>query len=231
MRNCDIRLGVEDIEPNLWVAFVLDHPGCFSSATTHGEAVANALARIAEYFEWLSSYDCARPRPGEPIDMKVVEVFHAYPSHKDPDYVVNALFEDDCKPLTREGVEAGLAIYDCAVHDLNALVNKISAAQFTQPLTGHRKSSPEKILEHVVWAEWWYLDRLGLAFPRSEMRGDVLTRLEKVRAQTRAQLPNLVGDTRITDEIDEKWSACKVLRRTLWHVRDHTQQIKKLMGY
>ncbi len=61
------------------------------------------------------------------------------------------------------------------------------------------------------------------------MLGDPLAKLEKARAQTRARLPELVGAAQIVERVGERWSARKVLRRTLWHERDHTQHIAKLI--
>ncbi|MEK7327889.1 MAG: hypothetical protein AAB217_21800 [Chloroflexota bacterium] len=55
-----------------------------------------------------------------------------------------------------------------------------------------------------------------------------MTKLEQVRAHSRACLPKLISDTQIVTLVDEAWSARKVLRRTLWHERDHTRQIAKL---
>ncbi len=224
------HLGVEDIEPNHWVAFVFEHPACFSSAATLDEAVANAPVRIAEYLKWLAGFVDAKSAPNQRIEVQVAQVFHSHPSASDLDYVVNALFDDDVKPLTRADVHAGLIILSYARHDLNALVEKISAAQLTQPLVNDSKNSIAKILDHVAWAEWWYFNRLDLGFPRSAMPRDTLAKLEKVRAQTRALLPNLVGDVRVTEKAGEKWSARKVLRRTLWHERDHTKQIERIVG-
>ncbi len=224
------RLGVEDIEPNHWVAFVFDHPGCFSSAATQEEAIANAPARIVEYFEWLANYDCTAPTRNAAIEVKVEEVFHAYPSADDPSYIVNALFEGDCKPLTRPEIDTGLAIYGYAAHDIKALIEKIPATHLNRSLASDDKNSIAKILDHVAWAEYWYFARLNLAFPRNEMSGDALMKLDLVRKQTQAQMPNLVGYALIVDKIGEKWSARKVLRRTLWHIRDHTHQVKKLIA-
>lgn len=222
------RLGVEDIEPNHWVAFVFGHPGCFSSALTQDGAVANAPAHIAEYLKWLASYNCAMPTPNETIEVQVAEVFHSYPSASDPDYIVNAMFDDDVKPLTRAEVDAAIIILGYARHDLDALIDKIPAAQLTQPLVNESKNSIAKIIDHVAGAEWWYFNRLDLGLPRSEMLHEAFAKLENVRAQTRSLLPNLVGDSRVLEENGEKWSARKALRRTLWHERDHTRQIGRL---
>jgi predicted RNase H-like HicB family nuclease len=84
------RLAVEDIEPNHWVAWVLDLPGCFSSAQTEAEAVAQAPERILTYYAWLSSHDPSLPVVKGLPAVTVVDRFRAYTSPADPDYLVNA---------------------------------------------------------------------------------------------------------------------------------------------
>jgi uncharacterized damage-inducible protein DinB len=84
------------------------------------------------------------------------------------------------------------------------------------------------ILEHVANAEQWYFDRLGLAQPTAEMRSDPLERIVRVRDHTLATLPLLTTRTGVLTLSGETWSARKVMRRTLWHERDHTVHILKL---
>jgi predicted RNase H-like HicB family nuclease len=76
------QLGVEDIEPDHWVAWVFELPGCFASAHTQTEAVATAPAHIAAYFRWLATYGHSMPGVDAPIQTEIVTVFHAFP--KDP---------------------------------------------------------------------------------------------------------------------------------------------------
>jgi predicted RNase H-like HicB family nuclease len=223
------QLGVEDIEPNHWVAFVFDHPGCFSSAMTQEETVAQAPARIAEYFAWLSRRGRTIFLPNTPIRAQVVEVFRSFVS--EGNYVVNAFFEDDRRTLTRDEVDDALRLLDYSRRDLLALIQQISPEELNQPMPGEAQGSAAGILDHIAWAEWWYFDRLNLAFPREEMPEDPFAKLAKVRALTRAQMPRLIGDDRVVEKIGEQWSARKVLRRTLWHERDHTQHIRMLTKY
>ncbi len=82
---------------------------------------------------------------------------------------------------------------------------------------------------HVAWAEWWYVDRLGNAFAREEMPLDPLVALRQVREQLASALPQWVGDARDISRVSEHWSARKVLRRALWHERDHTEQIRSML--
>ncbi len=220
------RLGVEDVEPNHWVAHVFELAGCFSSAHTQDEAIRKAPERIAAHSEWLSRHGRMKFPTHDARDVRVAEVFQSFRSV--PNYIVNAFFEHDRRPLARDDVDEALWLLDCARLDLLNTIEQIPAEQLGQPLAADPKSSIARILDHIAWAEWWYFDRLNLSFARGDMPAEPLAKLEKVRAQTIAQLPWLIGDERIVERSGEHWSARKVLRRTLWHERDHTQQIEKL---
>jgi uncharacterized damage-inducible protein DinB len=203
-------------------------PGCFSSAFTQEEVIAQTPARISEYFAWLASHGRVTSLPKDPIEVQVAEVFRSFIS--EGDYVVNAFFEDDRRPLTSGELEDVFWLLDRTRRDLLAVIQPIPAARLHQPIPGEVQGSIAGILDHIAWAEWWYFDRLGLAFNRAEMPEDPFAKLAKVRAQTRARLPELVGDDRVVERVGELWSPRKVLRRTLWHERDHTQHIAKLMS-
>jgi hypothetical protein len=82
----------------------------------------------------------------------------------------------------------------------------------------------------VAGAENWYLSQLDLAVDRAALLDAVFGRLVTVRANTRNRLVKLIGEGRITERCGERWSVRKILRWTLWHERDHTQHIAKLMG-
>ena len=217
------RLGVEDIEPDHWVAWVFDLPGCFSKARNREDAIANAPLRIAQYFEWLSNHNYSAPRPPEPIEVEVSESFNSFIS--EGDYIVNAFFEDDLRLLSSEEVEHALWLLECTRSDLLQIIQQISSDQLDRSIPGEVQGSIRGILGHIARAEWWYFDRLDLAFKREEMPEDVMKMIEKVRAHARHCLPQLVSNSTITERIGERWSARKIVRRTLWHERAHTQQI------
>ena len=221
------HLALEDVEPDHWIAWVLELPACFSPAQTQEQAIARAPARIAAHFEWLASRGRPSPLAGERIETQVAEVFHSFES--EPEYIVNAFFEADRRPLAREDVDKGLWLLDCTRRDLMGVVQQIPVERLNQPISGEVQASVAGILRHIGIAEWWYFDRLGLAFPREEWPPDPFALLEKVRAQTTARLPGLIGNTRVVERVGEKWSGPKVLRRALWHERDHTEHVAKLI--
>lgn len=222
------HLGVEDMEPGKWLAWVFELTGCFSRALSESEAIAGARAAIEGYLEWTEHHGRTLREVDDQIEVEVAEIFHSYASEKD--YLVNAFFEDDRRPLTETDVEEGLWLLGCTRRDLLAVLDRIPRERFDRPIPDDAFGSLEKIAEHVGTAEWWYFDRLGMAFPREEMPEGSGEKLEKVRAQTVELLPKLVGDGRIVDRRRERWSARKVLRRALWHERVHTLQLARLSG-
>jgi predicted RNase H-like HicB family nuclease len=224
------HLGVEDVEPNHWVAYVFDLPGCYSSAETEEGAVLLAPARIAEYFDWRTRRGRPSPLADEGIVTQVDEGFRAYPDKDDPDYIVNAFFEDDRRPLKPGEIGDVRWLLAQTRADLLAVVEPITPTQREKRIAEGRFKRINDILMHVARAELWYFDRLGLAFPRDDMPNDPLKALEQVRANTVANLPRLAGDTRVVERSGERWSARKVVRRMLWHERDHTQHIGKVMS-
>lgn len=219
------HLGVEDIGPNHWVAWVFELPGCFASAQTQKEAIAAVPANIAAYFAWLAKYGHTMPGASDAIETEVADVFHSFIS--EGDYIVNAFFDDDRRPLTQKDVEQALRLLDYTRQDLQAVLQHSALEDLAQPISGEVQGSIHGILRHVSLAERWYFRNIGL--DSSPIAEDPLVALKQVREKTRLWLPTLVGDSRITEFSREQWSARKVLRRTLWHERDHTQQIRNLL--
>ncbi|HEX5691522.1 MAG TPA: hypothetical protein VFX76_16025 [Roseiflexaceae bacterium] len=216
------RLATEEIEPEHWLAWALDLPGCFSAAPTQAEATKRAPDAIARYYTWLAENDASLVAPEGAIKTGVVETFAAFPSANDPKYRVNAFFDDDRRPLS----------YWDTIVALRLLV--FSRAAFLQALgrlgdwQTEASGSIVEIVRHVAGAENWYLWRLGLGVPREHLPTQPLDRLEAVRGNAQRQLWTLIGDTRIVEYSGERWSARKLVRRMLWHERDHCRQLEAM---
>lgn len=222
------RLMVEDMEPDLWIAWVADLPGCYSSAKTSSEAVAQAPASIARHYSWLSDHDPSLVTPPGPVEVEVTETFHSFPSKRDPAYIVNAFFEDDKRPLGYWEVATGQRLLDWTHRALLGVVQSLDERRLNQPIPREVRGSIAGILGHVAGAENWYLATLGLSLDKGRLLGSPLEKSDQVRRHMQEQLWKLIGETRITENYDELWSARKVLRRALWHEQDHTQQIRRL---
>jgi hypothetical protein len=192
-------------------------------------AIAHAPQKIAEYFAWLKGNADTLPAIHEPIEVEVVEIFHSFTAADDPDYIVNAFFEDDRRELGYWDVEIALRLLDWTRRDLLEVIRALTSVQLTQILAGEVRGSIAGILEHVASAENWYFHQIGYSVPQVQLPNDPLEKLEAIRANTRSQAPRLIGDDRIHKNHDELWSGRKILRRTLWHERDHTAHILKLI--
>ena len=216
------RIGVEDIEPDHWLGWVLDLPGCFSAAASEAEAISRVPATIAAYYGWLARYDTTLPIAAGPVEVKVVETFHAFPDSNDPNYLVNAFFEDDRRPLSYWDVTVALRLLDWTRQELQQVLRPATTEQLAGPIG--------MLVKHIANAENWYLSRLELGLDPSQLPPDPLERFAAVRANARSQLIPLIGDERITTLNSEQWSARKILRRTLWHERDHTRQLRQLLA-
>jgi hypothetical protein len=207
---------------------VFELPGCYSTGKTRAEAISQAGASIAGYQRWLGQHCLDRAFEDPYIDVHVAEVYEAEETKLGT--VAHAFFEDDRALLTAVDIGAAHCLLASTRDDLLALVRRIPPAKRVEPIHEKRFTSIDDILKHVGGTEWWYLDRLELVFPKSELPDEPLERLEKVRAHLLDCLPDLVGDERITSPDREGWSARKLIRRALWHERDHTQHIGKLLS-
>ena len=219
------------MEPDRWIAWVIDLPGCFSPARTEAEAIAGAPDCTAAYFSWLKAHDGSMPGPGGRFETQVAETFRSFPSRERPDFIVNAFFEDDRRPLSYWDVEVALRLLVWTREDLLAAVRGTTEERLNAPLPREIGGSVAGVLRHVAGAENWYLHQMGLAIGRGQLCGDPLSMLETVRACTRTRLPELAGDGRVLrGDGGELWSGRKVVRRMLWHERAHTVHVGRLLA-
>lgn len=203
-----------------WVAHVLDLPGCFAQHRNREEAIAAIPRAIEEYIAW-----CARHRmrvSGLTGPMVVDEVIRAW-TYEDADEV-NAFFAADRPSLVEDELPEYQRLLTATREDLLASTDGLDREDLLVELPGERWPIAG-ILEHVANGEWWYLDRMGLASPRRELPDDPFERLDRVREHFLACLAELVKRTGVVAVAGELWSSRKVMRRALWHERDHTDHI------
>jgi hypothetical protein len=228
------EIGIENNLEGRSLAWVLGHPGCFAYGENEQAALVATPKAIADYAAWIESRDHSAGW----VDSGQIELFQAeswevYAIGEAFDlvedgYEVNAWFRHDWKPLSVVEIERGIQLLSWSREDLLDSVQGLSQASLETKRFGERWSILG-ILNHVGGAEWWYLDRLGMAFPRDEVPEDPFERLEAVRRRTLDVLPSLAGLQQVVGIEGEFWSPRKMLRRAVWHERDHTQHIHKII--
>ena len=219
-----IRIGLENGDENRSVAWALDFPGCFAYGADSSEALVRVVPAYLAYRSWIRHHGGL---PGLPedreLDLKLVESWNVYWIDEDFEkgpgkpYAVNAWFHEDWKPLTRAEGRRAAALLKWAREDLLAALAGLTAAELDAERPGERWSI-RGIARHVANAEWWYLERLGLAgVERAALPEDVLERLAAVRARLLHVLPDLEGLDLVVGRNGEFWSPRKLIRRALWH--------------
>ena len=231
------RIGIENNNDGIRsIAWALEHPGCFAYGSNQDEAIASLPDVIFEYATWAAARGADWIDP-EDIELELDEVFECYQIDKitferddeKGNYMVESWFLHDWKPLTGLDITRGLKLLEWSRTDLLGMVAQLDPEKLAQTYPNERWSI-DGIARHIAGAEWWYLERLGLAFPQGELPKDTHTRLEKVRALLNQVLPTLENDKRVLGVEGELWSPRKLLRRALWHERDHIEHIRKLIG-
>ncbi|MCK6583966.1 MAG: DinB family protein [Anaerolineales bacterium] len=230
------RVGIENNNEGIRsIAWMLEHPGCYAYGNNEQEAIANSSNAIREYAGWVNQHEPSWIPLDEAYEVHVEQVCADYQINEEYDrvekdgYNVDPFFEHDWKPLTATDIERGLKLLAWSRSDLLAVLEALTPEEWKYKKEGERWDVAG-IVNHIGGAEWWYLDRLGLAFPRGEVPKEPMERLEKVRRLMNEQLPAFAGSKQAVGVDGEFWSPRKVLRRALWHERDHTDHIGKLLS-
>jgi uncharacterized damage-inducible protein DinB len=231
------QAGIENNNEGRSIAWALEHPGCFAYGVNADGAVLNLEGALSRYAGWILRHTTRTWLSFVDTEIEIVinGTWDVYYINDNLDkateadgYNVNSFFPYDWKPLTAFDIKHGLDMLTWSREDLLKSVLGLSPEKRDAMYPGERWSI-NGILGHVGGAEWWYLDRLGLAFPHEQMPEEPLARLEKVRKHFASTLNKLDGLKQVIGVDGEFWSPRKLLRRALWHERDHTEHIRKLL--
>jgi uncharacterized damage-inducible protein DinB len=160
--------------------------------------------------------------------MHIDETFQSFQTLVDGGiHAVHAFFRSDLVPLTEDDVRTALQVFNWQREELLAGVETIPAEILRHEFEGQRWTI-EGILEHIARVESWYFSRLGFDNPEPLEKLDPFRLLEKSAAAVNQYLPELVGFDQVFEVRQEKWSARKLVRRLLWHQRDHIDHIRDL---
>jgi hypothetical protein len=239
------HIGLENNTERRSQAWVLGHPGCFAYGANGSEALHAVPKAIWDYRQWVSEHtsntwlagdDTERSehsKRSEQSEYRLEETWECYSINSDYElvqdgYEVNAWFRHDWIPVSAEDIQRGLLLLSWGRDELLKTVRNLSVETLERSYPKERWSI-SGILNHIGGAEWWYQDRLGLAFPRQDLPEDPFQRLEKVRANLVDVLPGLAGSMQVIGISGEFWSPRKLLRRAVWHEYDHIAHIRKLL--
>lgn len=230
------KVGLENNTEGRSQAWVLGHPGCFAYGTDGSQALLAVPNAIQDYRQWINQHTTESWMAGEDAgrsEYRLEETWECYSINSNYElvqdgYEVNSWFRHDWIPLSAEDIQHGLLLLSWGRDELLEAVSNLSVEILERTYPKERWSI-SGILKHIGGAEWWYLERLGLAFPRVDVPEDPFRRLEKVRSSLVEILPGLAGSTTVVGIDGEFWSPRKLLRRAVWHEYDHIAHIRKLL--
>ena len=227
------RVGLENNSEGRSQVWVLGHPGCFAYGADGSGALQAVPLALREYYDWIAAHTSASWLADTDVGYRLEETWECYTINDEYElapvgYEVNAWFRHDWLPLNSVDIERGLLLLEWGRHELLDAVGGLSLELLGRTYPAERWSI-SGILNHIGGAEWWYLDRLGLIFPRSDVPDDPFRRLEVVRSHLVEILPRLAGSTQVVGLSGEFWSPRKLLRRAVWHEYDHLAHIRKLL--
>lgn len=221
---------LEVAQSGKWTAYILDLPGCFAYGSDEQQALTALTNAIPAYYAWLRAHDDYTPEVRGPWRVVPRETVRA---HLLGEHEVGALFACEEQPTDDEELDWRLALLEWAYADLEALLRRMPAAamEVQSPAGGW---SLRQIVDHVAQAQLRYVAHLEEPFtPPSieQMPGPSVERLRQVHAACVARLRATTDlqRTRVLEERGERWSLRKVLRRSIWHVRDHTAQVERVV--
>jgi hypothetical protein len=231
------QVGIENNNEGRSIAWALEHPGCFAYGTNAEGAALNLESSLSKYAGWILRHDAHTWLSFTDSEIEIVingtwDVYYINDtldkSTEADGYSVESFFPYDWKPLTIDEIKHGLDMLAWAQDDLLKSIQGVSQDKLNTVHASERWNV-YGIIGHVGGAEWWYLDRLGLAFPREQLPEEPLERLEKVGKQLKSAIFQMDGVKKVVGADGEFWSPRKLLRRSVWHLRDHTDHIRKLI--
>ena len=224
-----IQIGLESKVEGRALAWALDYPGVFAYGPDDAEALLRMPREMLRFESWLDLHTDQPWVHLESLDLHIAETFEVFPIQVDDEiYEVNAFFRSDLVPLSDEDVQRALLVFNWQREELLAGVETLSEEILKHEFEGQRWTI-EGILEHIARVEKWYFSHFGFEFQLSVEKGGSLHLLERSATATNRYLPQLIGFGRVFEETQEKWSARKLVRRLLWHQRDHIDHIRDLV--
>lgn len=223
------------------MAHVPELPGCMVLASNRDAALQQLPQAVRECWAWLRRHGEPAPPEEEEIALEVAGESVGYGPFASGDAA--ALFPPDELAVTPEEVELYLRRMAYSREDLLSLAGDLPEETLDFRLSSQARSVRE-ILRHIGRAETWYVSRLipPERLPEEWDHAEELPLYEFLAMERRTAVACLRGlsereraevfhPSYWTQHPEEPWTARKVLRRFLEHEREHTVEIRSVLGF
>jgi hypothetical protein len=218
-----LLIDLEQME-NQWIAHAGGLFGCFHSAGDPAAAREGLPAAVRAYLGSCARLGILQPdvNPSGPVVVRERIAEWVHPLTQE---AVNAFFAGDVPPLSDEEIARAARLLDWTYAGLLEAVEGLPGLAYNRKVEGEWTISG--IIHHAGRADGWYLERLGLAPPGFRDIDDERALLARIHNHLQEVLPGLAGLARVDTVDGELWSPRKLLRRSLWHRRDHAAHIRQ----
>ena len=225
-----INIALEGKYEGKYIAWAVDYPGCFGYGIDEQEAIINFPKDFLAYQNWINFKAGGESwlKNINDFDIHLIESFKNIENSEKK--IVCSWFQNEESPLEQLEIDQAIKILNWSRKDFLDLWQLIPETDMNQEFEGERWTINEIFL-HVANAEWWYLDRLGLAdCNKNNLPAEPLKRLAQVRENLVNVLHSLENKRFVYEVEGEIWSPRKVVRRACWHEKDHLVHIQKIIN-
>lgn len=216
--------------PGESMAYFRELPGCFSSASTSEGAMQAAPEAIESYFRWLKENGIVLFEEVDPLSVVLAERLSNASESAGPLFIADRAAPDD------QEIDNALNVAATARALIIELVASVPAELHDQvPPSGDW--SLTRHLQHIMESETWYVSRL-LEQPEDEPP-TTLTDADSISMKIFENamdyeliLRELTPEqrSRVLIHGGEEWTAAKVLRRMVGHLREHAGWMTEIAG-
>lgn len=227
------RVGVERGAGGFSAAWCLDLPGCYALVPPGGDLTERVSLAILEFTAWAHQRSADRLT----IEAAQVEVVQSADTGEDlRNGDTSAFFLHDGEPLSAKEFPMWANPHDRALDELRDLALALPAA-----LQSHRLDADGRTLlgtvQHAAATERFYAAQLRPGAGGTGRVGEdpSLRELQDAHLNLQQVVCDVPQDLRVRRETSslhpvEEWTVRKVMRRSIWHLRYHTWELRRAIG-
>jgi len=224
--------GVEVDSEGYRLAWCFELPGCASLVLPGQDPHERLSLAILEFMAWRHERSADR-LVVEPGAVQLVETVHAPVPLGTGE--TEAFFHHDSLAAGGREFPAWANAHDRALDEFRDLALSLPPALLANALGGSGRT-PSQVIEHAATAEQWFAGRLSAQpaevrvklDPRMHFLEDAHRHLQQVVCD----VPPATLQRHPASQADllEEWSVRKVMRRSTWHLRYHTAELRRAIG-
>jgi hypothetical protein len=227
------KIAVEGGRDGFVLAWCLDLPGCATLVGPGQDILQRSQLAILEFMAW--SHNRAADRlTVSPESLEIVQRVDTGENVRVGEG--SSFFTYDAEPPSSREFPLWANAHDLALDELSTLSQTMPPALLADKLDDEGRSILS-ILQHVAMSESWYSNQLRpgsgrKVSDRPEAAIQDLRDCHTILQQVVCDVAPAMRVRRDTSAVNsgEDWSVRKIMRRSLWHIRYHTWELRRSLS-